>query len=630
VPTNGDVGSVALRVTATDAAGANVSADFALGVANVNDAPVVANPIAAQTAAEDSPFAVTLPASAFADDDAIHGDTLTYSASLADGSALPPWLSFDPASRTFSGTPANADVGSLSLRVTATDMSGASVFNDFTLSVANTNDAPVTVSAISAQTVSEDSPFAFTVPAGAFHDDDVIHGDRLSYSAVLANGSALPAWLTFDAATQTFSGTPANGDVGAITVRLTATDTSAAAASQDFAITVANTNDTPVVAGAIADQSTNEDSAFTFTLPAGAFADDDAIHGDTLSYAATLADGGALPTWLSFDAATRSFSGTPVQADVGALDVRVTATDQPGAAVSDLFTLTVVNVNDAPVVSAGLANQTVTEYSPFTYQVPLNTFTDEDPGETLTYSATLADGSALPGWLSIDGATRTLSGSPTYTERGQFDVRVTATDAAGAQASTTFALAVQPLASSTAVTLGSDAADRLGGGREADLLVGAAGDDTLRGHGGDDILDGGAGNDDLDGAKGNDTYIFGRGDGQDRVRDHDNTAGNRDTVQLGVNAQDVLFSRTGNDLILSLHGSAESLTIENWYKDESYHTEVIQAADGSTLLDTQVEQLIQAMAQFSAGHGGISWDQAIDQNASEVQAVLAAYWQPGA
>lgn len=50
--------------------------------------------------------------------------------------------------------------------------------------------------------------------------------------------------------------------------------------------------------------------------------------------------------------------------------------------------------------------------------------------------------------------------------------------------------------------------------------------------------------------------------------------------------------------------------------------------DNNALLNTQVDLLIQAMAQFSASNGGITWDQAIDQNPNEVQAVLAAYWQP--
>ena len=57
---------------------------------------------------------------------------------------------------------------------------------------------------------------ASTVPAASFTDVDV--GDSLSLSATLADGSPLPSWLSFNAATQTFSGTPLNDDVGALSV----------------------------------------------------------------------------------------------------------------------------------------------------------------------------------------------------------------------------------------------------------------------------------------------------------------------------------------------------------------------------------------------------------------------------
>ena len=86
------------------------------------------------------------------------------------------------------------------------------------------------------------------------------------------------------------------------------------------------TNDhAPVITNALVDQNATEDSLFSFQVPADAFNDLDA--GDTLSYAATLADGGALPSWLSFDASTRTFSGTPLNDDVGTILVKVTATD---------------------------------------------------------------------------------------------------------------------------------------------------------------------------------------------------------------------------------------------------------------------------------------------------------------
>ena len=61
---------------------------------------------------------------------------------MADDSSLPAWLSFDPASRTFSGTPDNPDVGTVTVRVTATDPYGQSVSDNFALTVINVNDPP--------------------------------------------------------------------------------------------------------------------------------------------------------------------------------------------------------------------------------------------------------------------------------------------------------------------------------------------------------------------------------------------------------------------------------------------------------------------------------------------------------
>ncbi|SVC76169.1 uncharacterized protein METZ01_LOCUS329023, partial [marine metagenome] len=56
----------------------------------------------------------------------------------------------------------------------------------------------------------------------------------------------------------------------------------------------------------------DEDSALSFTIPADTFNDVDV--GDSLTYTATLSDGSALPSWLSFNPSTQTFSGTPVNA----------------------------------------------------------------------------------------------------------------------------------------------------------------------------------------------------------------------------------------------------------------------------------------------------------------------------
>ena len=228
-----------------------------------------------------------------------------------------------------------------SITILSTDEGGKTFSKSFTISVTNANDAPTVANAISDQTIAEDSALSFQFASDVFSDVDA--GDSLTYAATLADGSTLPSWLSFDASSRTFSGTPSNGDVGAIDVKVTATDGSSAPATDTFTLTVTNTNDAPTVANAISDQTIAEDSALSFQFASDVFSDVDA--GDSLTYAATLADGSTLPSWLSFDASSRTFSGTPSNGDVGAIDVKVTATDGSSAPATDTFTLTVTNTN---------------------------------------------------------------------------------------------------------------------------------------------------------------------------------------------------------------------------------------------------------------------------------------------
>ena len=275
-------------------------------------------------------------------------------------------------------------------------------------SVTDANDAPTVANAISDQTIAEDSALSFQFASDVFSDVDA--GDSLTYAATLADGSTLPSWLSFDASSRTFSGTPSNGDVGAIDVKVTATDGSSAPATDTFTLTVTNTNDAPTVANAISDQTIAEDSALSFQFASDVFSDVDA--GDSLTYAATLADGSTLPSWLSFDASSRTFSGTPSNGDVGAIDVKVTATDGSSAPATDTFTLTVTNTNDAPTVANAISDQTIAEDSALSFQFASDVFSDVDAGDSLTYTATLADGNTLPSWLSFDASSRTFSGTP--------------------------------------------------------------------------------------------------------------------------------------------------------------------------------------------------------------------------
>jgi Ca2+-binding RTX toxin-like protein len=139
------------------------------------------------------------------------------------------------------------------------------------------------------------------------------------------------------------------------------------------------------------------------------------------------------------------------------------------------------------------------------------------------------------------------------------------------------------------------------------------------------MLAGEAGNDTLLGGAGNDTYFFGSGDGQDLLQDNSGSA-DKVLFDSGINPLDLVISRQANDLRLAIHGSVDQITVQNWFTSPVNQAETIQASNGQTLLSTQVDQLIQAMASFTQ-QTGLTWDQAIDQQPQEVQTILAANWQ---
>ena len=96
--------------------------------------------------------------------------------------------------------------------------------------------------------------------------------------------------------------------------------------------------------------------------------------------------------------------------------------------------------NFAPYVLNLIPNQTAIKGELFSFTIPDSTFIDDDGNNTLTYHAKLTNGSPIPEWLTFDTITGVFAGTPPIIET--LNIRVTATDAAGATASTNFKIMV--------------------------------------------------------------------------------------------------------------------------------------------------------------------------------------------
>ncbi|MFS2036053.1 calcium-binding protein [Polaromonas sp. CT11-55] len=140
------------------------------------------------------------------------------------------------------------------------------------------------------------------------------------------------------------------------------------------------------------------------------------------------------------------------------------------------------------------------------------------------------------------------------------------------------------------------------------------------------VLSGNSGNNTLTGGAGGDSYLAYRGMGQDRIVENDTTPGTTDMLCFGagIASNQLWFRHTGNDLEVSIIGTADKATVQNWYLGDAYHVEQIKSGDGKTLQHTNVDKLVSAMAAFAPPAMGQTSLTASQQTA--LAPVLAANW----
>jgi Ca2+-binding RTX toxin-like protein len=174
-------------------------------------------------------------------------------------------------------------------------------------------------------------------------------------------------------------------------------------------------------------------------------------------------------------------------------------------------------------------------------------------------------------------------------------------------------------------TKGTEGTDALIGSSMADILKGQGGNDTLTGNGGDDLLVGGTGNDTLTGGTGNDIYQFNRGDGKDIIDNRGQSAAD-DRVLLGegIGYDQLWLEQAAKDLKISILGSDDTIQVKDWFASSANRLD-LATADGYSLTDTAVNQLVQAMAGFGAvPYGSSDLPAGIREGLTPV---LAANWQ---
>jgi len=178
--------------------------------------------------------------------------------------------------------------------------------------------------------------------------------------------------------------------------------------------------------------SFDEDTSGTYTLKAT-----DLDESDNLTYTLTTQPQGD----LIFNNKTGELTYTPEPDYSGQQILTFVAGDSMAESNAASVTITVLPVNDPPMIDSSLMDQTILEDSLFEYSL-VSVFVDIDENDSLSYTARQTNSQELPSWLIFDPSGLTFSGTPTNSDIGQIHIKVKATDLYDTSISDSFSLTI--------------------------------------------------------------------------------------------------------------------------------------------------------------------------------------------
>lgn len=277
-------------------------------------------------------------------------------------------------------------------------------------------------------------------------------------------GSTLPAGISFNSTNGTISGTPTSVTAPPVVFTVSATNV-IGTSTATFTLTVNAVGSAPTIAYSPNSQSVVAGDPMASTTPSSTAGP---VNTDGFTVTTNI---GALPSWVTFAAATGTISGTPPAGTTpGSIIFTVTATGQFGTGTAT-FTL---NVTGVPVIAYSPATASVNHGSALPSATsnsaikPVNT-----GGAATSFACTTPAGGAcpLPAGVSFSTATGAFTGTPTQTSPSTTQFSVTATNSAGTSAATRFDLNITDPVAAAPVAPGTPAggAPQTGGAPQAVL-----------------------------------------------------------------------------------------------------------------------------------------------------------------
>ena len=339
-----DVDSHVFVITASDDDGEEATLTVTLTVESTNAAPTIVSgsmaPPATITADEGGSAQSFTLATWFSDPD---GDTLAF----ALGKDGPDWATINTAMGILNlafGDTDDADVGSHTLVVTASDPDDEAVSHSVVVTVENVNDAPVAASGAPAMLTAMEGLAAMWTVSDWFTDEDA--GDELTYTA-----TGLPDWLGLNAmGTLTIEARATDdAEIGTYVLAVTASDKADATAVHTTTLEITDTANEPTLSAALPNRIAPA-TGMTLMLDLGDFFTDLDEAGEDAAAALTFAISESVPGTGDTNIITAMITGAMLELTPGTgtiVDglwqqetVSITATDSDGKQAVAEFAVT--------------------------------------------------------------------------------------------------------------------------------------------------------------------------------------------------------------------------------------------------------------------------------------------------